>query len=347
MRYKDTKDQSAEILRQVLPAMAQHPAAYHPLTYTVWYEYIAGCNPALHAAIDTVVDSGGRLDESDVARLFDTHILAAREQRVQQTCDAFRLLIKDVSQSTQTADARAGEYVDSLAHIGRQLAGGVDHPLLQTTVQELIDNTAQMRGSVSDLRQQLSDSTQRVNELRQALMEAQHQALLDPLTGLVNRRGFDTALKAVLGDGQTQADSQTCLLMIDIDHFKRINDTHGHLVGDKVIRSVAKALKDSVKGKDTVARVGGEEFTVLLPNTPISGACALAEQLRATVERGRIRRTDTQETVATVTVSIGVCAYHRSESTDTFISRADTALYAAKNAGRNRVVVAPEHLRAA
>jgi diguanylate cyclase len=347
MRYRDTKELSAEILRQVIAAMAQHPAAYHPLTYTVWYEYIAGNNPGLHEALDTVVSSGRTLDESDVAKLFDTHILAAREQQVQQTCEAFRLLIKDVSQSTQTADARASEYVNSLAQIGRELEGSIDHPLLRTTVQSLIDNTAQMRGSVSDLHQQLSDSTQRVNELRQALAEAQHQALVDPLTGLANRRGFDNALQATLATDEPESIGSTCLLMIDIDHFKRINDTHGHLVGDKVIRSVAKALKDSVKGKDTVARLGGEEFAVLLPDTPIAGAHALAEQVRATIERGRIRRTDTQATVATVTVSIGVCAYQERESPEDFINRADTALYAAKNAGRNRVIVAPEHQRAA
>jgi diguanylate cyclase len=256
-------------------------------------------------------------------------------------------LITDVGQSTQTADARASAYVASLSRIGQQLEDGVADPALLGTVRSLIDSTGEMRESVSTLRAQLNDSTQRIEELQQALTEARHQALVDPLTGLANRRGFDTALEAMLTGEAARRPGNTCLLMIDIDHFKRINDTHGHLVGDKVIRSVARALKDSVKGKDMVARVGGEEFSVLLPDTPIDGARALAEQLRTTIERGRIRRTDTQATIATVTVSIGVSAYRTEESSEEFISRADKALYAAKNSGRNCVVVEAESLRAA
>ena len=141
-------------------------------------------------------------------------------------------------------------------------------------------------------------------------------------------------------DGQPEEDSPGhCLLLGDIDHFKSVNDTYGHLLGDKVIKFVAKVFKDGTKGQDLAARFGGEEFAVLLPDTPLSGATAVAENLRKAVEAGRLRRTDTGEAVRQVTISIGATILLPGEPAGATISRADAALYRAKQGGRNRVEV--------
>lgn len=137
------------------------------------------------------------------------------------------------------------------------------------------------------------------------------------MTGLVNRKGFDLALAARLS--ATEASKQgTCALIADIDHFKRVNDTYGHLFGDKVICAVAKILKANVKGQDTVACYGGEEFFVLLPETTPDGARALAEKIRLTIEASRVRRADNNQEIARITVSLGVAAYGPGETAGKF-----------------------------
>ena len=128
--------------------------------------------------------------------------------------------------------------------------------------------------------------------------------------------------------------------MADIDHFKQVNDTYGHVFGDKVIQAVATILKHNVKGKDTAARYGGEEFVVLLPDTPIEGAHQLAENIRSLVASARVRKSMEDWAPAGFSVSLGVANYRVGESVADFIARADAALYASKSAGRNRVTVA-------
>ena len=127
------------------------------------------------------------------------------------------------------------------------------------------------------------------------------------------------------------------LLMVDIDHFKRFNDTHGHLVGDHVLKLVAKVLTEGVKGRDTVARYGGEEFSVILPHTALANALKVAEQLRASVGSRQIINRTRNANYGSVTLSVGAAEYRPGEDLLALMRRADDALYTAKRGGRNRV----------
>jgi diguanylate cyclase len=185
---------------------------------------------------------------------------------------------------------------------------------------------------------QLRASTEEVNALTQSLQRARSEALRDPLTDLRNRRGFEQSAE----DLRLQRGSfeNIALLMIDIDHFKAVNDTHGHVLGDKVLRAVAHVLKSNIKGRDVAARVGGEEFAVLLPDTSVAGAVSLGKQICALVSHGRIKRAAGDGTIGQVTLSIGVAVARDGESLESLMERADMALYGAKRAGRARVNVA-------
>ena len=167
-------------------------------------------------------------------------------------------------------------------------------------------------------------------------MEARlrHLASTDPLTGVANRRHFMEQGRAELSRTERYGYPLT-VLMLDVDFFKRINDTYGHDIGDLALKALTGTCGDALRGSDLLGRLGGEEFALLLPSTPLAGAGILAERIRAEVERMRL---ETLQGELAFTVSIGACAYAEDESFDALLGRADRALYAAKHGGRNRVV---------
>lgn len=161
----------------------------------------------------------------------------------------------------------------------------------------------------------------------------QRLATTDDLTGAYNRRWFGEVIKYEVHRAVRYADTLS-LVMLDLDHFKKVNDTYGHHAGDEVLKTVADIVKGNIRATDIFARVGGEEFTVLAPATHLEGAEVVAEKLRKRIERR------TFETVGTLTASFGVAEFNRDEAVDALIKRADDALYEAKKHGRNRVVIA-------
>jgi diguanylate cyclase (GGDEF)-like protein len=159
-------------------------------------------------------------------------------------------------------------------------------------------------------------------------------AMVDGLTELPNRRGLDDTFSRQL-TRTLRGQQPVSLLMVDVDHFKRLNDTHGHLIGDDVLRRVARILRQSVRPQDLVARYGGEEFALLLPNTDAEAAVAIANRLRSA-----IANPDSEEQsrhLPTATVSIGVAFAESAVSLSELMSQSDAAMYRAKQGGRNRV----------
>lgn len=168
---------------------------------------------------------------------------------------------------------------------------------------------------------------------REHLEEQRQKALVDPLTGLPNRAAWSERLQHEIG--QWQRHGNTLLLaMLDLDHFKRINDNYGHLAGDKVLKIIATVLRKRLRGTDFIARFGGEEFVLLLPNTPQAAGINLLQSLRAAIEACPFHF---KGEPVTITASIGVSAFRAGEHSDVVLKRADQALYRAKDAGRNRV----------
>ena len=170
------------------------------------------------------------------------------------------------------------------------------------------------------------------------------QAMIDPLTGVANRRGFERALEIELARSQRRG-HPLALVLVDLDDFKQVNDRHGHDVGDDVLVSLAERLRDAVRSADTVARMGGEEFALLLPETELAGALTVAERARASFEAAGIRLKGGSR--LTVTASFGAADYPASADRVALSRDADKALYAAKRLGKNRVVAATRAAEAA
>jgi two-component system cell cycle response regulator len=192
---------------------------------------------------------------------------------------------------------------------------------------------------VNELRARVRTQLRRklyAERLRDTVSSAVELAITDPLTGLYNRRYLEAHMRSLVARASASA-KPVCVLLLDIDHFKGINDTYGHDAGDDVLRDFSERLRRGVRGIDLVSRYGGEEFVLVMPETDVSFAASVAERLRGDVERTPF--TTRSGSTFPVTVSIGLAEWRGpADSADALIKRADEALYSAKRTGRNRVV---------
>jgi len=336
MRYYEGRDESAELLRMLLPLMSRHPAAFSPLSYAVWYEYVSGNNQALQSAIDEKTAGGQLFNDADIEALFDNHVALRDIESSMGVRAHMQKVIERVSEVATEASNEVTQYNRGLDEIHKQLLrDDLDRAAMTGLVESLLDDTNRIRGRTGNIQENLQGSSQEVVRLREQLEMAQGLALTDPLTGLLNRRGFEQMAKSLQREGV-----DGCSVMIfDIDHFKTINDQHGHLLGDRVLAAVANVIRQCVGDKGKVARMGGEEFAAVLPGVAAAKAAELAERVRAAVEKGRIRRQDRDEPVGGVTISAGVAVRMDGEKFVAMMDRADRALYKAKQDGRNRITI--------
>ena len=198
-----------------------------------------------------------------------------------------------------------------------------------------------MQKSMEQLQQEFIAKSEDMDKLKKELEQVRKQASTDALTGLYNRTTFFNSMEEI----EAAAGSTTnpyCVVMIDIDNFKRVNDTFGHLVGDKVIRFVADSLRQSIKGQDCAARFGGEEYAMILPETRLKDAVTLCNKIRRNIALANLVRSGTKEPIGQITISVGVAENHPGESRMDLMARADEALYRSKQDGRNRVSTAED-----
>ena len=261
------------------------------------------------------VASDGHADSRDAARELDTQI---REQ------------VDGLQSSVQEAAD-----LDSLKHVLEShlegLLGTMDQHQQQRDQREQ-EVAARLKG----LAERVANMEQEAQGYREHLEVQRQKALLDPLTGLPNRAAWSERLDHEVNAWHQRGNSLS-LAMLDLDHFKRINDGYGHLAGDKVLKIIANVLRKRLRSTDFIARFGGEEFVLLMPNSSLADALAVGEVLRAAIEACPFHF---KGEPVTVTVSMGVAQFMPGERSDLALKRADAALYRAKAAGRNRVQAA-------
>ncbi len=197
-------------------------------------------------------------------------------------------------------------------------------------------DTREMLAQNEYLEGELTKSTEAMKELKRNLEIVRKEAYTDSLTGLANRKAFETEIIRIAQESD-ETQGVFSLLLMDIDHFKSFNDNFGHQVGDQVLKLVSKTLIEGVKGRDLASRYGGEEFAILLPETAMKEAIMVAEQLRKAVETKEVINRNTGESMGRITISGGVAEYVNGEDIEDLIGRADYALYTAKHNGRNQV----------
>ncbi len=335
---QSNSDRSKEVLKEALTLISRHGSNYTPISYAVWYEVANGASPDLKKDVQSALQDG-RLSDDLTYDLYQKHFMDASEKAVMASKARLAELMNDMQGSVSQTSATAGTFQTSLTAFGEGIAKSESAEEIRRQVDDMLDGVRTLDQSMSSLNAALDASQAEIKRLTEELKKTKEESEIDALTSLANRRTFDSALRKLV---KAAHDNRTplFLLMLDIDHFKSINDRFGHPFGDRVIQGVAKAIQTIVPGRALGARYGGEEFAVLLPETAPGDAKRVAEEIRTMVAASRIRQAKADDALGGVTISIGAALLRADESTDSFVERADKALYASKKGGRNRVTLA-------
>lgn len=327
------------LAQKALELMTKHKISPTPQNYSVWIAYASDSIPELCEELKTRIDRGGPMDEAICEELYDRFFTYRRIQdAVLDTGGAISRELGAVVKTLEAAGRDTAAYGEALAGASGQLDKTTDAASFKRMVEGLVQATSRMQRRSRDLEKRLQETSQEVDQLRHNLEKVREEAMTDALTGVANRKRFDEAMRKARRGAELQGEDFS-LVLCDIDHFKRFNDTWGHQTGDQIIRFVAACLSRFSKDYHVVARYGGEEFGIVLPRTDLAEARIIAEKVRASVESKRLLRKSTNEDLGHITVSLGVSAYHTGESVEALIERCDTNLYKSKQSGRNRITV--------
>lgn len=303
-----------------------------------WYELLPILDD-LATLMLAITDSGQHEFEAYLQRLnerleaFQSNLQAASEGHADNSSAARAMdtQIREQVDGLQTSVQEAAD-LDDLKRVLENhlegLLGTMDQHQQQRDAREQ-EVAARLKG----LAERVAHMEQEALGFREHLEEQRQKALIDPLTGLPNRAAWSERLEHEIRQWQQHGNTLS-LAMLDLDHFKRINDNYGHLAGDKVLKIIATVLRKRLRGADFIARFGGEEFVLLLPATTPTVGAKLLETLRAAIEACPFHFKGER---VTITISMGLASFKPGEHSDLVLKRADQALYRAKNGGRNRV----------
>ena len=341
MNYTEEKSKAGEYLRLALNYIAKHNLPANPVNYTVWYEYVSGKNMKLKKALDLSLENSKSLNNTNVEGLYQKYVADGDRIVISKLLTKISLMLKDITHHVSETEGDLSGHGKNLGDLVDQIGEAHDYNDIKKIVDEMIVETKALVKSGKRLQTRMKISSDDLRQLHQELEKSQQEAQTDALTSLINRRGLEKRLELERIRAR-QNNSPFSIIMVDIDYFKKVNDTFGHLVGDSILRSLARMIKDHLRRNDIAARYGGEEFLILLPETDIEGAKAVGQKIRKALSTKEWKLKKNGESIGRITVSMGVALYKFNEPEESLIKRADDALYLAKNNGRDQIVTQQE-----
>lgn len=339
MKFAENTSQAAEYLRQAIPLMVKHNIPPNPLNYALWYTYVSNRVPELNQELDKTLTTYGTCPNLLGEQMFREHMIKDEIDSAENVQAGLIALVNNLHDHAAETAEQTIEYSNTLQDSldALQADGGPSLPL-ETIIQTLARKTQDISNSTQRFQQRIDDAQAEIESLKAELEKTRQDARVDPLTSLFNRRVFESEMGTLLyGD----TEGAVTLVLVDVDHFKRFNDTYGHLMGDKVLQYVGKLLREFCPEPMLPVRFGGEEFAILLPSATKEQAVNLSNQLREKIQAIRIKQKKSGEVISSITASFGVATSKPKDSINTLIDRADQALYSAKQNGRNQVQIAP------
>ncbi|HEY0053277.1 MAG TPA: GGDEF domain-containing protein [Caulobacteraceae bacterium] len=335
------------LARSALEAMQSASVWPTPLNYELWIHYLGDPKGDLGQEIERLLATGEPFTESTSEHLAAEFLPKARlSDEIRDAGVQLTRELSSVASAIATAQRSQAAYGETLAGASEGLTTATDPKSLKGLVDGIATATRKVHQENSKLEKRLQASTREVTKLREHLEQVRRDAMTDALTNLANRKAFDDELARIC----TQADSNgapVVLAVLDIDHFKRFNDTWGHQTGDQVLRYVASVIGRVGTGARVAARYGGEEFGVIFPAETVETVCTALEGVRQEIASRALKRRSTNDDLGSVTISIGLAQRRPGETPAALVHRADEALYASKHGGRNRVTCAEQMADAA
>lgn len=337
------KVQAPDIAAQVTYAMRIMGVAPIPRNYELFYEAYIGSNPKLTREIAALGNRASQEELDTIGRQHFGHhhraeaIDGAHTTMVRQL-ESLLHLLKQEQSSLESYNRLLDE---TYSRINNKNSASVE--IIRGAINVLSEATGE---TISQGKERVEDVTQKSREMdvvRRELDEYKRIAHTDSLTQLSNRRAFDDKLAAVYNNPMLH--NVTALVLADIDHFKKINDTYGHPVGDKILASVGSIIRASVRKDIFIARTGGEEFAMIIEGNNQEEVVTIAERVRIALEHTPFKNSKTGVNYGPITISIGLCMASDADAPAELYSRADIALYCAKNGGRNRTMAFEDGMR--
>ena len=326
--------------RKAIEAMETNRVWPTALNFELWMHYVAAKDGEVASEIDSVLTSGQAFTEQVAEKIAEKHLPHAKLSG--EILDAGKSLteeLESVSRALESARESSEAYGQQLATASQSL-GEDDNEAVRAMVTSLSAATAKVRDENKTLESQLAETNDELHRLKEHLEQVRREAMTDALTTLANRKAFDETLEAACVQAAAAAEP-LALAIVDIDHFKKFNDTWGHQTGDQVIRFVASVIGRAAKGRRFSARYGGEEFAVIFPGENSRTALAILEAAREEISSRILKRRSTNEDLGAITISTGIADFQPGDYPSTLVERADDAMYASKNGGRNRTSIAP------
>lgn len=333
---RDDLRRTFELADAALAYLRRHKLPVTPRHFEVGYAHAAGLAPALSQQLTKTLDESGELTPEDLQSLHRTHISpSAPIDRIDEIGGEIVSDINDIAVIVRKLLAETAEcgarLAATLAEIDADSAASTQAAAFLADVSRNIEDGRRI------LEERLADANSRFDMLRFSLETIRVHQLSDPLTTLATREHFDLAIEQAVEEAAAEK-LALALMITDIDHFKSFNDRYGHQTGDQVLQLVAMSTKQNIKGQDTACRYGGEEFAIILPLTTEIEAALVGEHIRQAVMARELVKRTTGERIGHVTLSAGIACYRAGDTPQSLIERADACLYAAKRAGRNRIL---------
>ena len=332
--------QAFGLARQAIEDMEQRGVWPTPQNYELWIHILGDPTSELAREVERLSADGETITDLVGESLAATYLPKARlNDQIRDTGERLNRELASVAEAIKQAHETSEQYGQTLAGAGRELAAETEPGAIGRLVETLSDATREAGLENKSLEQRLEESTAEVSRLKGHLEQVSREATIDGLTNLANRRAFDDALESACENARSKSELLT-LAVLDIDHFKKFNDTWGHQTGDQVLRYVASVIARLAAAPRFAARYGGEEFAVIFPSERLPEVVRTLEEIRVEVCSRTLKRRSTNEDLGAITISAGLAQFRPDEETVSLVERADEALYASKRTGRNCVTVA-------
>ncbi|WED25628.1 GGDEF domain-containing protein [Vibrio sp. DW001] len=330
---------AAETLRAAVPLMIKNQTPTTPQNYELWYTYIEQTQPQLNSELDGIIAEYGLCLPSHNRELYQTYCAGKTESDIRKLKGNLESLVNEVSLSMRDTLADTTSFEKSIeenfSDLDKIEKGANSFEDLLSLVRDFAKNSEKVKNTTSYFNEQMSTASTEISNLKEELERVQNDALYDSLSGLLNRGAFDKALSAYC---ISEHSHPLCLILLDIDNFKRLNDDYGHVFGDLTIKAIAQRLQASCRDGFAAYRYGGEEFALLMPSTPLNVASQFAEIVRKSIEKISVKNKRTGKQIGNISASFGVAQFAKGETSISIIDRADQQLYEAKRLGKNKVM---------